>query len=72
MALSTGEVVTGGTAAQLQSTGRPIDLATRLGQSAGPGELLLDEATHRLVRDSVDVEPSGEWLRLLRCGRRRR
>ena len=65
LALSTGEVVTGGMAAQLRSTGRPIALAARLGQSAGPGELLLDEATHRLVRDAVDVEPSGEWLRLL-------
>ena len=50
---------------QLRSTGRPIALAARLGQSEARGSSSLDEATHRLVRDAVDVEPSGEWLRLL-------
>jgi class 3 adenylate cyclase len=32
-------------------------VAARLQQAAGPGEVLLGEATYRLVRDAVTVEP---------------
>jgi len=65
LGLSTGEVVTGGPTHDLRSTGRPITFATRLGQAAGAGELLLDDATHRLVRDAATVERDGESLRFV-------
>jgi DNA-binding SARP family transcriptional activator/tetratricopeptide (TPR) repeat protein len=63
--LSTGKVVTGGSDASIQSTGRPLIDATRLAQTAGQGELLLDESTYRLVRHAVDVETRDQALRLL-------
>src|SRR5262249_30455349 len=63
LGVSTGEVITGG--AQLQATGEPLTAAVRLGQVADPGEILLDESTYRLARDSVEVEPGGEALRLV-------
>ena len=65
LGLSTGEVVTGGSVGELRSTGRPIAAAARLGQAATAGELLLDEATYRLVKEAVDVEPCEHGLRLL-------
>jgi DNA-binding SARP family transcriptional activator/tetratricopeptide (TPR) repeat protein len=55
--VSTGEVVTGGPlAAQLRATGAPLTVSSQLGQAAGSGEILLDEATNRLLRDAVAVE----------------
>jgi len=65
LGLSTGEVVTGGSAAKLLSTGRPIAVAARLGQAAREGDLLLDQATHWLVKDAVDVELCEQGLRLV-------
>ena len=65
LALSTGEVVTGGPGTQLRSTGRPITAAARLGQAADTGAVLLDEATHRLVKDRVEVAPHEQGLLLL-------
>ena len=38
-------------------TGDAVNVAARLEQAAGPGEVLLGEATYRLVRDAVAVEP---------------
>jgi DNA-binding SARP family transcriptional activator/tetratricopeptide (TPR) repeat protein len=64
--ISTGEVVAGGDAGQPYATGDPVQSAIRLQQAAQPGELLLGERTHRLVRDAVDTEPIGEHHRLLR------
>ncbi len=37
--------------------GDAANVAARLEQAAGPGEVLLGAATHLLVRDHVDVEP---------------
>ena len=63
--IGTGEVVAGGADGRLMATGQPVQAAIRLRQEAQPGELLMDERTNRLVRDSVDAETSGEHVRLL-------
>jgi hypothetical protein len=56
--LGSGEVVAGadrGGAAYV--TGNCVNLAARLQQHAEPGEILLSEETHGLVRDAVLTEP---------------
>ena len=59
--VNTGEVVAGDPATgQALVTGDAVNIAARLEQHASPGEILLGDATYRLVRDSVDagaVEP---------------
>jgi class 3 adenylate cyclase/tetratricopeptide (TPR) repeat protein len=56
--VNTGEVVAGDpTAGQRLVTGDAVNVAARLEQAAGEGEVLLGDLTHRLVRDFVDVEP---------------
>jgi predicted ATPase/class 3 adenylate cyclase len=56
--MNTGEVVSGDQAAgQVLVTGDTVNVAARLEQYAEPGEVLLGEATHRLVRNAVDAEP---------------
>ncbi|MGH3039244.1 MAG: adenylate/guanylate cyclase domain-containing protein, partial [Gaiellaceae bacterium] len=58
--VNTGEVVVGDPAdGQTLVTGDTVNVAARLEQAAGPGEILLGEATHRLVRDAVEVESTG-------------
>jgi class 3 adenylate cyclase/tetratricopeptide (TPR) repeat protein len=58
--VNTGEVVAGDpTEGQRLVTGDAVNLAARLEQSAGPGEVLIGEATHRLLRDAVEVVPVG-------------
>src|SRR4030067_1055582 len=53
-----GEVVAGEPAArQNLVTGDTVNTAARLEQAAGPGEILLGEATYELARDAVSVEP---------------
>jgi predicted ATPase/class 3 adenylate cyclase len=58
--INTGEVITGD-----HSQGPPfvageaVRIAKRLEEAAAPNEILIGEATHRLVRDAVVVEPSG-------------
>ena len=37
--------------------GETVNVAARLQQAAQPGEILLSESTHGLVRDAVEVEP---------------
>jgi class 3 adenylate cyclase/tetratricopeptide (TPR) repeat protein len=54
-AVNTGEVVTG--RAETLVTGDAVNVAARLEQVAAPGEVLLGEATHALVRDAVSVQP---------------
>jgi class 3 adenylate cyclase/tetratricopeptide (TPR) repeat protein len=52
--VNTGEVVTG--EGDSFATGDAVNVAARLEQAAAPGETLLGESTHRLVRDAVTVE----------------
>jgi predicted ATPase/class 3 adenylate cyclase len=58
--VNTGEVVAGD-AAQGQSfaTGDAINVAARLEQAASPGEILIGDATRRLLREAVRVEAVG-------------
>jgi class 3 adenylate cyclase len=53
--INTGEVVTG--TEERLATGDAVNIAARLEQHAGAGEILLGEATLAHVRDAVDVEP---------------
>jgi class 3 adenylate cyclase/tetratricopeptide (TPR) repeat protein len=55
--VNTGEVVAGDPS-QRQSfaTGDAVNVAARLEQAAEPGEIVLGEATYRLVRDAVHAE----------------
>ena len=53
--VNTGEVVAG-SGGQTIVTGDAVNTAARLEQGAAPGEILLGEATHRLVRDAVVAE----------------
>ena len=56
--VNTGEVFTGDpSAGSTLATGDAVNVAARLQQAAGAGEILLGDATHRLVRDAVRVEP---------------
>ena len=56
--VNTGEVVAGDPATrQTFVTGDAVNVASRLEQSAGPGEILIGDPTYRLVRDAVLVEP---------------
>ncbi len=58
--VNTGEVVAGDPAdGQTLVTGDTVNVAARLEQAAGPGEILIGETTCRLVRDAVRVEPTG-------------
>src|SRR3989440_5519151 len=56
MGVNTGEVVTG--TEERLATGDAVNVAARLEQAAEPGEVLLGEETHRLVRDAGDAEPA--------------
>jgi class 3 adenylate cyclase/tetratricopeptide (TPR) repeat protein len=56
--INTGEVVAGDPATgQTLVTGDAVNVAARLEQSAGAGEILIGEATHRVLRDAVTAEP---------------
>jgi class 3 adenylate cyclase/tetratricopeptide (TPR) repeat protein len=52
--VNTGEVVTGTT--ERLATGDAVNVAARLQQAAGPGEVLLGAETRALARDAVTVE----------------
>jgi len=55
--VNTGEIVAGDPeGGQALVTGDAVNTAARLQQVAGPGEILLGAATHRLVRDAVRAE----------------
>jgi class 3 adenylate cyclase/tetratricopeptide (TPR) repeat protein len=55
MGVNTGEVVTG-TEERLAS-GDAVNVAARLEQSAGPGEILIGEQTLRLAHGAIEVAP---------------
>jgi class 3 adenylate cyclase/tetratricopeptide (TPR) repeat protein len=52
--VNTGEVVTG--TEERLATGDAVNVAARLEQAAGSGEILIGESTFRLVRDVVEAE----------------
>jgi class 3 adenylate cyclase/tetratricopeptide (TPR) repeat protein len=55
--VNTGEVIAGDAAtAQKLATGDAVNVAARLEQAAGPGEILIGTETHRLVADAVEAE----------------
>ena len=56
--LNTGQVVAGDSSAQQKlATGDAVNVAARLEQAAGAGEILIGEETERLVRHAVRLEP---------------
>jgi len=56
--INTGEVITGDpSAGQRLVTGDAVNVAARLEQAAGTGEVLVGELTYRLVRDATELEP---------------
>jgi class 3 adenylate cyclase/tetratricopeptide (TPR) repeat protein len=56
--VNTGEVVAGDPGGgKAFVTGDAVNVAARLEQHAEPGQVLLGEATYRLLRDAVDAEP---------------
>jgi class 3 adenylate cyclase/tetratricopeptide (TPR) repeat protein len=55
--VNTGEVVAG--QGETLVTGDAVNVAARLEQAASPGEVLLGEETHALVREFVRTEPAG-------------
>jgi class 3 adenylate cyclase/tetratricopeptide (TPR) repeat protein len=56
MGLNTGEVVAGGPGASTYATGDALNVASRLQQEAGLGEILIGPQTQRFVRDQVMIE----------------
>src|SRR5262249_56624202 len=54
-----GEVVVDDTAASTFATGEAVNLAARLQQSAGPGEIVLGPVVRRLAAGTVEVEDAG-------------
>jgi class 3 adenylate cyclase/tetratricopeptide (TPR) repeat protein len=57
--VNSGTVVAGGTEGSGSFvTGDAVNVAARLEQAAGAGEILIGDATYRLVRDFVEAEPS--------------
>ena len=55
--VNTGEVVVSGDDDASYVLGSPVNMAARLEQAAGPGEILLGPDTYRLVHGAVDAEP---------------
>jgi class 3 adenylate cyclase/tetratricopeptide (TPR) repeat protein len=59
--VNTGEVVAGDAAAgPLLAVGDTVNVAARLEQAAEPGEILVGQATYRLVRDAVEFDDPEE------------
>ena len=58
--LNTGEVFAGTPdAGESFATGDAVNLAARLEQTAGAGQILISESTFRMIRDAVKAEPLG-------------
>jgi DNA-binding SARP family transcriptional activator/tetratricopeptide (TPR) repeat protein len=63
--IGTGEVLVVRDSERPFVTGQPVQSAIRLQQGAVPGELLVDERTHMLIRDAADVEPEDGHARVI-------
>jgi DNA-binding SARP family transcriptional activator len=63
--IGTGEVLVASDGDRLFATGQPVQSAIRLQQEAAPGELLVDERTHRLLRDAADLERLADHARIV-------
>ncbi len=65
--ITTGEVIAGNVGSERRMhyavVGEPVNVAARLQAAAGPGQILIDQATHRVVADLVSVQDLGS-LRL--------
>jgi class 3 adenylate cyclase/tetratricopeptide (TPR) repeat protein len=57
--INTGEVVASGHLDRAMVTGDAVNIAARLQQSAGPGEILVSGSTYRLVHHAVEAEVAG-------------
>ena len=58
--VATGEVVAGDpSSGQAFVTGDVVNVAARLEQAAGPGEVLIADRTHELVSEAVRAKPTG-------------
>jgi class 3 adenylate cyclase/tetratricopeptide (TPR) repeat protein len=57
--IESGEVVTEDEAESTFATGEAVNLAARLQQEAGAGEILIGPGAARLVRDHIELEPVG-------------
>jgi class 3 adenylate cyclase/tetratricopeptide (TPR) repeat protein len=57
-AVEAGEVVAGSDSPG-QLTGEVMNIVAHLEKAAGPGEIILGETAHRLIREAVDVEEIG-------------
>jgi tetratricopeptide (TPR) repeat protein len=56
--VNTGEVVAGDSSkGESFVTGDTVNVAARLEQAAGPGQILIGETTYRLVRNTATMEP---------------
>jgi class 3 adenylate cyclase/tetratricopeptide (TPR) repeat protein len=56
MGINTGEVLVPDRGGPTLATGDAVNVAARLEQAAGPGDVLLGETTYQLVKNAVDVE----------------
>jgi DNA-binding SARP family transcriptional activator len=63
--IGTGEVLVVPDSDRPYVTGQPVQSAIRLQQRASPGELLIDERTHRLVREAAEVEARDDHARIV-------
>jgi class 3 adenylate cyclase/tetratricopeptide (TPR) repeat protein len=56
--IEAGEVVVDATDSTF-ATGEAVNVAARLQQAAGPGQILIGDAAHRLTNGRIEVEPVG-------------
>jgi DNA-binding SARP family transcriptional activator/tetratricopeptide (TPR) repeat protein len=63
--IGTGEVLVVPESDRPFVTGQPVQSAIRLQQSAAPGELLVDERTHLLIRDAAEVDARKDVARIV-------
>jgi DNA-binding SARP family transcriptional activator len=63
MGIATGEVVAGGETESIGAIGEPLTRSSALAQAADPGVILLDDATRRLLREAITVEPATDGWR---------